>query len=157
MRVLSFQNVEFSSLEFYQCVRRRRMHPNLAVACGLKIDAIVRWGILYVRTAGGPSYSLKFMREREWHVNKHEHVLRRLLVLRQKPRRMEIFIMTSEVVQWRTSAGIEERNVAFRVSFDAEDTSYAEFNSQPIWPSLRSQSQGCSHTRKTVADRSRLL
>ena len=50
---------------------------------------------------------------------------------------------------------ILERNVAFRVySFDAEDTSC---NSQPRRPSLRSQSQGCPHTRKTVADGSRLL
>ena len=67
------------------------------------------------------------MRDREWHVNKHE--LRRLCVLRLKQRNTigDIYhdIRSCAMMYF---AGIEERNVAFRVSFDAVDTSYAEFS-----------------------------
>ena len=56
------------------------------------------------------------MRDREWHVNK--------FVCGEAEANK--FITTSEIMQWCTFAGIEERNVAFHVSFDDEDTSYAE-------------------------------
>ena len=113
-------------------------------------------------TAGQLSYSLSFKCDREWHANKP-------IVCIKLIQRNTSGEYLSQHQKLCNEVFLQERNVSFRVSFDAEDTSYTEFsflqhvelhataNIQPIGPSLRSQSQGCPHPSKTVADRSKLF
>ena len=126
------------------------MHPNLAVARRLKLDALRDFG-----TAGRPSYSFNFTHDREWHANKHDIRSCAMIYFCGKETLRFALVSMPRPLLHRTEFLAARGIGAARNNQQSTDELFFSLDCIEKGSLQRSQSQGCPPTSKlwrTVAD-----